>query len=137
MRTMRRAALAVSFMALFAMTPIALEGQATGDEFTVVNDSTVQMMGSASNVRSSNQTLATMIHSRVRAEHGIAANAAIRILSSDGDLIARVMQRRSPVPGPNRVRGKRCGMTCINRNYTCRTPTPMRTYYAIVMTPRS
>lgn len=134
---MRKAALVVSLMAVFVMTPVAVSGQASGDQFTVVNDSTVQMVGSAGSVRSSNQTLATMIHSRVRAEHDIAANSAIRILSSDGDLIGRVVQRRSPVPGPNCVRGKRCGMTCINRNYTCRTPTPMRTYYAIVMTPRS
>ena len=134
---MRKAALVVSLVALFIMTPVAAEGQASRDEFTVVNDSTVQMVNSASAVRSSNRTLATMIHSRVREAHDIAANASIRILSSDGDLIAHVMQRRQPVPGPNCVKGKRCGMTCINRSYTCRTPTPMRTFYAIVVTPKS
>ena len=133
---MKKALLVVLLGAFFTLTPVAVEGQASSDEFTVVNDSTVQMASGASAVRSSNRVLATMIHSKVQAEHGIAANTAIRILSPDGDVIARVTQRRQPVPGPNCVKGKRCGMTCINRNYTCRTPTPMRTYYAIVMTPR-
>lgn len=34
--------------------------------------------------------------------------------------------RREVVPGPNCVKGKRCGMSCISRSKTCRVGIPTR-----------